>query len=57
MNKEFISKHTSANPNTVKLFVPYLETRENELTAEGMAYIKPQIEQLNAQHTFCVEPR
>jgi hypothetical protein len=36
-----------------KLFIPYLETKENDgLTAARMVYVKPQIGQLNAQHTF-----
>jgi hypothetical protein len=43
--RSFISQHTSANPNTVELFVPYLETKENELTAEPMVYVRLQIEQ------------
>jgi hypothetical protein len=34
--------------NTIKVLVSYLETKENELTAEYTVCIKPQIEQLKA---------
>jgi hypothetical protein len=51
-----MSQHTSANSNTIKLLVPHLETKENELTAEGMVYVKLQIEQLNVRRAFYVEP-
>jgi hypothetical protein len=37
-NSSFISQHTSAIPNTIKLLFPYLETKENELTAECSVY-------------------
>jgi hypothetical protein len=53
----FILKHASANPTTNKLFVPYLETIENRLTATHMVRVKPQREQLNAQHTLHGKPR
>jgi len=52
-NSSFISQQPSANPKTVKSFVPYIETKEkeNEFTAKCMMYVKLQIEQLNARHT------
>jgi hypothetical protein len=56
INKEFISQQTSVNPNTIKLFIPYLETKEKELTAKRKVYVKPQREQLNARHTLYIEP-
>jgi hypothetical protein len=55
-NSSFISKHTSTNPNTIKLLVPCLETKENKLTPECTVYAKLQIGLLNAQRTFYVVP-
>jgi hypothetical protein len=49
----FDSQHASANPNKNKLFVPYLQTKENVRTA----YVKQQKEQLNAQHALYGKPR
>jgi hypothetical protein len=43
-----MSQYASANPTTNKLFVSYLETKENGLTAVHTAYVKPPTEQLNA---------
>jgi hypothetical protein len=45
-----------ASPTKNKLFVSYLETKENGLTAVRTLYVKPQIEQLNAQRTLYAKP-
>jgi hypothetical protein len=52
---QILSQQVSAKLITLELFITYLQTRETKLTAKHMVYMKPQIEELNAWHTICVE--
>jgi hypothetical protein len=57
INREFINFTICQCKPQHKLFIPYLQLKENELTAARMACVKLQIEQLKIQRTFYNKPR